>query len=91
MGREMLLVIDCIRTYPKSCLMMCIYQEKEQQFVLYRFSNGVREQQYILLESLYLQMPLDGIFKYIYTFIYLYVLLLIRWLRLNHVLHMILN
>jgi hypothetical protein len=71
--------------------MMCIYQEKEQQFVHYRFSNRVREQQYILLESLYLQMPLDGIFKYIYTFIYLYVLLLIRWLRLNHVLHMILN
>jgi hypothetical protein len=53
--------------------MMCIYQEKEQQFVHYRFSNGVREQQYILLESLYLQMPLDGIFKYIYTFIYLYI------------------
>jgi hypothetical protein len=42
--------------------MICIYQEKEQQFVHYRFSNGTREQQYILLESLYLQMPLVDIF-----------------------------
>jgi hypothetical protein len=52
--------------------MICIYQEKEQQFVHYRFSNGVREQQYILLESLYLQMRLDGIFKYIYIHLYIY-------------------
>jgi hypothetical protein len=51
--------------------MICIYQEKEQQFVHYRFPNGTREQQYILLESLYLQMLLVGIFTYIYIYIFI--------------------
>jgi hypothetical protein len=52
--------------------MIYIYQEKEQ-FVYYRFSSGIREEQYVVLESLYLQMALVNIFAYIYTYIPLYI------------------
>lgn len=51
---------------------ICIYQKRKRKTIcIYRFSNGVREEQYMMLESLYLQITLVSIFTSIYIYLYI--------------------
>jgi hypothetical protein len=59
-------------------LYVFIKREREKPIYIYRFSNWVGEEQYMLLESLYLQIPLISIFTYIYVYRYTYPY---RWLK----------
>ena len=43
-------------------------KEKRKPICIYRFSNWVEEEQYMVLESLYLQIPLVNIFISIYIY-----------------------
>ena len=61
-----------------------IKREKEKTICIYRFSNGVREEQYMMLESLYLQITLVNIFTSIYIYLYLYIYIyLCRWQKVE--------
>ena len=59
-----------------------IKREKEKTICIYRFSNGVREEQYMMLESLYSQITLVSIFTSIYIYIHIYIYTS-RWLKVE--------
>ena len=63
-----------------------IKREKEKTICIYRFSNGVREEQYMMLESLYLQITLVSIFTSIDIYIYIYISTYVDGKRLNYIL-----
>ena len=70
-----------------------IKRQKEKPICIYRFSNGVRQEQYMVLKRLYLQIILVSIFisVYIYLCIDIYIYSS-RWLKVEvHIIYMILN
>jgi hypothetical protein len=72
-GRGILLVMDWI-AYEPNLLMyydICIYHNREKTNLYISVSNGVSEEQYVVLESLYLLIPLVSIFASIYIYIYI--------------------
>jgi hypothetical protein len=50
---------------------ICIYQNREKTNLYISVSNGVSEEQYVVLESLYVLIPLVSIFTSIYIDVYL--------------------